>query len=133
MPKGPATNADMRSTLFDYSWGEVGRERRGPIPGIKEQLLAVDPETGAYTRIVWFEPGFKFDKALCHEFWEELYIIDGHMMDYGTNRLYTKGAYALRPAGVPHGPFGTDLGCTILETTWFDKDWYEKKIRREKG
>ena len=133
MAKGPATNADMRSTLCEYSWAEVGKERGGPIPGIKEQLLAVDPESGAYTRVVRFEPGFRFDRALRHEFWEELYVLDGHVWDYGTNRLYTKGAYALRPAGVPHGPFGTDLGCAILEITWFDKDWYEKRIRREKG
>jgi len=25
------------------------------------------------------------------------------------------------------------LGCIILETTWFDKNWYEQKIRGEKG
>jgi hypothetical protein len=61
MAKQPATNADMRSTIFDYEWGEVGEERGGPIPGIKEKLLSSDPETGAYTRIVIFEPGFKFD------------------------------------------------------------------------
>ena len=22
------------------------------------------------------------------------------------------------------GPFGTELGCTLLETAWYDKDWY---------
>lgn len=113
---------------MEGSW--QGKKR--PDSRDKEQLLAADPETGAYTRIVRFEPGFKFDRALCHAFWEELYILDGHVMDYGTNRLYAKGAYALRPAGVPHGPFGTDLGCTILETTWFDKEWYAKKNQGEK-
>jgi hypothetical protein len=40
------------------------------------------------------------------------------------NPLYTKGYYALRPAGVVHGPFGTEIGCTLLEIVWYDKDFY---------
>lgn len=126
MAKQPATNGDMRNTNWDYAWKEVGKERGGPIKGIKEKLLAVDPETGAYTRIVFFEPGFKFNKPLQHPFWEELYVLDGHMFDYATSTVYAKGAYGLRPAGIVHGPFGTDLGCTLLETVWYDKDYYVK-------
>ena len=127
MAKKPATNGDMRNNIYDYEWKDVGKERGGPIKGIREKLLAVDPETGAYTRIVYFEPGFKFDKPLQHPFWEELYILEGHMIDYGTNTLYTKGSYGLRPAGIIHGPFGTELGCMLLETVWFDKEYYLKK------
>ena len=127
MAKQPATNGDMRNTNWDYEWKEVGKERGGPIKGIKEKLLAVDPETGAYTRIVFFEPGFKFNKPLQHPFWEELYVLDGFMFDYATNTVYAKGAYGLRPAGIVHGPFGTDLGCTLLETVWYDKEFYLKK------
>ena len=127
MGKEPATFADMRSTVFDYAWGEVGEERGGPIPGIKEKLLSVDPETGAYTRLVIFEPGFRFDRPLQHPFWEELYILEGHMIDYRTDTLYTKGYYGLRPPGVEHGPFGTELGCTLLELAWYDKAGYLKR------
>jgi hypothetical protein len=127
MGKSPATHADMRSTVFDYEWKEVGEERGGPIKGIKEKLLAVDPETGTYTRMVIFEPGFKFDKVLNHPFWEELYVLEGHMIDYATDTLYTKGFYALRPPGVDHGPFGTELGCTLLEIVYYDKDWFLDK------
>jgi len=127
MGKSPATGRDMRSTVFDYPWAEVARERGGPIKGIKEQILSLDSETGAYTRIVVFEPGFKFDRPLQHPFWEELFLLEGHLLDYGANTLYTKGYYGCRPAGVVHGPFETDTGCTLLETTWYDKDWYQKK------
>ena len=127
MGKSPPTNADMRSTTFDYEWKDVDEVRGGPIKGIREKLLAVDPETGAYTRIVIFEPGFKFDSALEHPFWEELLLLEGHMMDYGTHTLYTQGFYALRPPGTVHGPFGTELGCTLFETVWYDKDWYLAK------
>jgi hypothetical protein len=130
MSKGPATVADMRSTVFDYEWKEVGKERGGPLPGVKEKLLAWDPDTGAYSRIVIFEPGFKFKKPLVHPFWEELFMLDGHMIDYGTNTLYTQGYYALRPPGKEHGPFGTELGCSLLEITWFDDEYYRKKEKR---
>ena len=126
MGKEPKTGADMRSTVFDYTWGEVGEERGGPIPGIKEKLLSVDPETGAYTRIVLFQPGFKFSHALNHPFWEELLILDGHMIDYGSDTLYTKGYYGLRQPGITHGPFGTEIGCTLLETAYYDRKWYEE-------
>lgn len=130
MGKRPATGADMRSTVFDYEWKEVGKERGGPIKGIKEKLLSVDTETGAYSRLVIFEPGFKFPSPLKHPFWEELFLLDGHMNDYGSNTLYTKGFYALRPPGTVHGPFGTQTGCTLLEIVWYDRDYYlENKDR----
>ena len=124
MGKGPATFADMRSTIFEYQWGEIGKQRGGPIPGIKELLLSEDPETGAYSRIVLFQPGFKFDKALKHPFWEEIYVLEGHVFDHGTGTLYTKGSYGLRPPGTPHGPYEIELGATVLEITWYDKRWY---------
>lgn len=126
MGKGPATYGDMRSTIFDYEWKEVGEERGGPIKGIKEKLLAADPETGAYSRLVIFEPGFKFPTTLKHPFWEELFVLEGHMDDYGTDTLYTKGFYALRPPETVHGPFGTKIGCTLLEVVWYDRDYYIK-------
>ncbi len=125
MGKEPRTSGDMRSTVWDYEWKEVGEERGGPTPGIKEKLLSCDPETGAYTRMVIFEPGFKFTHVRNHPFWEELLILEGHMIDYGTNKLYTKGAYGCRQPGIDHGPFGTEIGCTLLETVWYDRQWYQ--------
>jgi len=50
----------------DYEWKEVGEERGGAIKDIKENLLAVDPETGCYTRMVIFGPGCRFDKVMEH-------------------------------------------------------------------
>lgn len=132
MPKLPATDANMRSTVFDYPWGEVAPQRGGPLKGAKEQVLAVDPQTGAYTRIILFEPGFKFEKALKHEFWEEILVLEGHMIDYGTGNIYPKGYYACRRPGVVHGPFGTELGCILFETTWYDEDWYLLKYGKQK-
>jgi hypothetical protein len=114
----------MLSSIFDYEWKEVGQKWGGPIPGIKELLLAEDPDTGAYSRIVLFQPGFKFDKSLKHPFWEEIFVLEGHVFDCGTGTLYTKGSYGLRPPGTLHGPYQIELGATVLEITWYDKKWY---------
>ncbi len=51
------------------------------------------------------------------------------MIDYGTDTLYEKGSYGLRPPGMDHGPFGTEIGCTLLETTWYDEEWYKKNSK----
>ncbi|HWR24280.1 MAG TPA: cupin domain-containing protein [Feifaniaceae bacterium] len=126
MGKGPVTGGDMRSAVHDYEWSDLGAERGGPLKGLREKLLSHDPETGAYTRLIIFEPGFRFEKVRTHDFWEEVYVLEGHMMDYATNTLYTKGSYALRQPGVLHGPFGSGLGCTLIETVWYDRDWYRR-------
>lgn len=126
MSKSPATFADMRSSIFDYQWKEVGESRGGPIPGIKELLLSEDLETGSYSRIVLFQPGFEFDKALKHPFWEEIFVLEGHVFDIGSDTLYTKGSYGLRPPGTLHGPYKIELGAQVLEITWYDREWYEK-------
>jgi hypothetical protein len=35
--------------------------------------------------------------------------------------LNGKKFYALRPTGFEHGPFGIELGCTLLEITWYGR------------
>ena len=126
MGKKPFTGADMKQTLCDYRWEELAKKRGGPLKGMKEMILSEDPESGAYTRLVYFKPGFKISKTGKHGFWEEVFIIEGYMIDYASNTTYAKGSYALRQPGIEHGPFGSEVGCTLLETTWYDRAWYEK-------
>ena len=64
MAKQPATNADMRSTIFDYEWGEVGEERGGPIPGIKEKFFIMDPKTCAQGAMLLWEKEEDFQAYL---------------------------------------------------------------------
>jgi hypothetical protein len=123
MGKEPYTGGRCSDSVHDYKWVEL--KLKGTIPA-KNKILAEDPQTGAYTRIIYFPPGFKTPEAVKHEFWEEIYILDGCMIDYGSDELYPSGSYALRQAGVMHGPFGSDRGCTILEITWYDREWYKK-------
>jgi hypothetical protein len=129
MGKEPGTYG-MINPIYDYEWQELGEERGGPLKGIKEKILSYDPETGVYSRILIFEPGFRFTETRNHLFWEEVLVLEGHMYDYYTKKLYTKGCYGLRAPGTDHGPFGSDIGCTLFETTWYDKDTYKNLIKK---
>jgi len=136
LSKNPRTDESMRSTVHDYEWIIPNNDAGEPIEGIKIKYMGKDPEDkGVYTRLLIFEPGFNTEsfwtgefKNQKHTFWEEVFVIKGHMMDYGTNKLFTEGYYGLRSPGSVHGPYGTDIGCLIMETTWRDREWYEKNL-----
>ena len=98
----------------DLPWREV-------LPGIKEKVLSEDPETGAYSRLLRMEPGSKIDKELIHDYYEEIYIIEGELKNDKTGDVYTKGMYACRPPGMRHGPFSTEKGCVMIEIRYYGK------------
>lgn len=85
--------------------------------GIWEQILAKDPETGDYTRRVRFDPGVdtEADGVLTHEFWEEIYIVEGDLVDLRLDEKFTAGMYACRPPGMPHGPWRSESGVLMFE------------------
>lgn len=136
MAKGPGTNGKMKSTIVDWKWEAPPAEANGvdgKVVGRFNKFMARDEKTGTYSRVVVFEPGFRTDafkkpetKLQNHEYWEEIYVIEGTMYDYGMNKTFTKGYYGLRSPGVNHGPYGTDEGCILWECSWYDRDWYEK-------
>jgi hypothetical protein len=82
-------------------------------PGVYEKILSSDPEKMCVTRLLKKEPGSAGTHAIAHDFWEEIYIIEGSQ--WVGDQHYTKGMYACRPPGMKHGPFRTDEGCINLE------------------
>jgi ChrR-like protein with cupin domain len=85
--------------------------------GIWEKNLAEDPVTGDYSRLVRFEPGAdsSADGPFAHEFWEEVYIIEGDLTDLRLNERFTGGMYACRPPGMVHGPWRSEGGVLMVE------------------
>ncbi|MDI7260569.1 MAG: hypothetical protein QME90_11690 [Thermodesulfobacteriota bacterium] len=59
----------------EYGWRPV----EGDTLGIKEKILSLDPETKSYTRLLKFPPGIRTAEALAHDFWEEVYIVEGEL------------------------------------------------------
>ena len=74
-----------------------------------------DPETGDATRLLRFEAGVETTETIRHDFWEEVWILDGELTDLGTQQTFTAGMYACRPPGMAHGPYRVSRGCTTLE------------------
>jgi hypothetical protein len=55
---------------------------------------------------------------ISHEYFEEVYLLEGSLTDLTLGKTFHKGDYAARRPGMPHGPYRTDEGCTMLETRY---------------
>ncbi|HVC82247.1 MAG TPA: cupin domain-containing protein [Chloroflexota bacterium] len=89
----------------------------GAVRGIWTRTLADDPETGAYTGLLRYEPGVDTSPigTRVHEYWEEVYILTGDLTDLRLGKTFTAGMYACRPPGMAHGPWRTGEGALMLE------------------
>ncbi|WNV89224.1 cupin domain-containing protein [Umezawaea sp. Da 62-37] len=85
-------------------------------PGVRERVLSAADEV-VLTRIARWEPGLDTSAAgvIRHEYAEEVYLLEGELTDLTLGETFTAGHYACRPPGMPHGPYRTAGGCTMLE------------------
>jgi hypothetical protein len=92
----------------------------GNDPKIKERVLAKDPQTGVATRILRYEPGADStpNGVQIHDFWEEVFILEGSFTDLTLGETFTAGMYACRPPGMPHGPWLSEEGVTTFEVRY---------------
>jgi hypothetical protein len=97
----------------------------GPLPwrpapgypnGVWEQIVSGGEDEGECTRFLRFEPGAGNDAVVTHDFWEEIYIVSGSCVVGGTT--YHAGMVAVRPPGMPHGPFRSPSGCLNFEVRY---------------
>ncbi len=101
----------------NFQWRPVA----GDTLGIKEKILSEDPETGSYTRLLKFPPGIRTKETLVHDFWEEVLILEGELIDLGKKQTYGAGFYACRPPGMKHGPYEIPRGCVTFEIRYYLK------------
>jgi hypothetical protein len=85
--------------------------------GIQEQILSEDAGGTAYTRLLRFEPGADSSPngPQVHDFWEEVYIIEGDLTDLRLDQTFRAGMYACRPPGMEHGPWRSESGVLMVE------------------
>lgn len=102
-----------------YPEGALAAER------ILSGALDTAAKAGSRTRLLKFEPGFRTTKPFVHDYWEEVFLISGDMT-VGANERGEGGdrfegyTYAVRPAGVYHGPFASEGGALLLEIHYYD-------------
>jgi hypothetical protein len=89
--------------------------------GITERVLSRDESTGDTTRLLRLEAGVESDEIITHDFWEEVIILEGSLIDTRLNKEFTKGMYACRPPGMIHGPYRAPRGCMTFEIRYYKK------------
>ncbi len=107
----------MKRQLEFFAADTMGWREAGP-PGTEEKVLSQDADDPAVlTRLVRWEPGLDTSAAgvITHDYVEEVYLLDGELTDLTLGRTFRAGSYASRPPGMPHGPYRTPAGCTMLE------------------
>jgi ChrR-like protein with cupin domain len=87
-------------------------------PGIEEKILSRDPASGDVTRLLRFAPGVRTDETITHDFWEEVFIVEGAIEDLGLGHTFSAGMYACRPPGMRHGPYASPNGALLFETRY---------------
>jgi hypothetical protein len=90
-------------------------------PGIHEKILNEDPETGSVTRLLKFDPGVRTTDVLVHDFVEEIWVIEGELIDTRQNLELKKNYYGYRHPGMEHGPYYTKNGAITFEIRNYGK------------
>lgn len=92
----------------------------GEVPQLTERVLAVDSDRGVATRVLHFEPGTdtSLNGVQVHDFWEEVYILEGSITDLRLGQTFVAGHYACRPPGMKHGPWVSEDGCLTFEVRY---------------
>ncbi|MEV6897409.1 cupin domain-containing protein [Amycolatopsis sp. NPDC051372] len=93
---------------------------KGDDPLITERVLSTDEVSGVATRILRYAPGADSSPmgAQAHDFWEEVYILEGSFTDLTLGETFSAGMYACRPPGMPHGPWRTEEGVLTFEVRY---------------
>ena len=101
----------------DWEWVPV----LGGAAGQYERVLASDGVVG--TRMLKFEPGCDTSDlgVVVHDFWEEVYILEGSLHDLRLDETFEAGTYACRPPGMEHGPWRAPDGCVTFEVRYRTK------------
>lgn len=102
----------------------VNAKKWEPIDGTEGMMehitLAMDAETGDYTRLTRFKAGAdtRAFGGKSHDYPEEIYIISGRLYDAAFDMWLEAGHYASRPPGEVHGPFICEQECLVLEVSY---------------
>ena len=92
----------------ELAWADAGN-------GIAERVLSHAPD-GTLTRLARWAPGTTSgEEIIRHDYVEEVYLLEGELTDLTLRQTFHPGDYACRPPGMPHGPYRTEAGCTMLE------------------
>ncbi|HEY1970596.1 MAG TPA: cupin [Pseudonocardia sp.] len=107
----------MREQFEFYAADELPWRPDPSAPGVEQRILSRGDDGITLTRVARWRPGLDTSAAgaIRHEFHEEVYLLTGELTDLTLGRTFGPGHYASRHPGMPHGPYRTTPGCTMLE------------------
>jgi hypothetical protein len=102
---------------FQVPPGEWRDPAGNEVAGIEEKILSADEDGSAYTRLLRFAPGTDStaNGPQVHDFWEEVFIVEGDLTDLRLGERFSAGMYACRPPGMVHGPWRSESGVLMVE------------------
>ena len=69
-------------------------------PGLSTRVLASDSQTNDKTVLLTHAAASAWGSPVCkHDYWEEVYIIEGRIFDLTLEKWFGKGDYCCRPPG----------------------------------
>ena len=84
-------------------------------PGVSERVLSRENDGAVGTRIARWAPGTETTGVIRHDYFEEVLLLEGSLHDITLDQTFGAGYFASRRPGMPHGPYRTVDGCTLLE------------------
>ena len=107
----------MKAEHEFFAVDQVPWQADAHAPAVTERVLSRGADDRTLTRIARWAPGTDTSAAgvIRHDYYEEVYLLDGELHDLTLGRTFTAGHYASRPPGMPHGPYRTETGATMLE------------------
>lgn len=115
--KSTQTYWNPLSLINSTQWEEI----EGTDGNIQQLTIAMDKNTGDYTRLTKFKAGYdtKSFGSKSHDYPEEIFVVSGKLYDEAFDIWLEKGFYASRPPFEKHGPFiEADEEVIILEMSY---------------
>ena len=122
----PVNKPHLEFHAVDMSGGWETPE--GYPSGIQQKILAggldETQHTGSRTRLLRFAPGVFTTAPFVHDYWEEVYLVEGDLTvgndaEGHGGEAFGPRTYACRPPGAVHGPFKSEAGCLLLEIHYY--------------
>jgi hypothetical protein len=112
----PSSNMEFFDPLASENRSEWEPAPNYPEGGYQKMLYKDDDRR--LSRFLRVEPGVKTENIIAHDYYEEVLIIEGGLIDRTLNKVFTAGMYAYRTPGMDHGPYDYPIGCLMFEHRW---------------
>lgn len=88
-----------------------------PVPeypdGARQKILFEDDSRSS--RLLEVDADVRTETVAVHEYYEEVFILEGELIDRTVEETFTAGMYAYRTPGMRHGPYEYPERCLMLE------------------